>query len=71
MMNKEANITASESDDYLYTEGWFQAKGLHNDEDGAALIIYLKTVPEGKLSLVWYRPNSGYKLTGIGNKEGE
>ena len=70
MNNKQAVITPSTSKDYKSADGWFQAKGLHDKYQGAALIIYFKNVGKGKLSLVWYRQTTGLKITGVGTFEG-
>ena len=66
MSNKQAVITPSSSKDYKSANGWFQAKGLHDKYQGAALIIYLKSVGKDKLSLVWYRPTTKLTIKGVG-----
>ena len=62
-MQKKVKISASSSTDYPAGDGWLEAKDLHS----GTLSMFLKKEEEG-LKIVWYRPDTGYKVSGLGIK---
>ena len=61
--NKEADVRPSHSMKYSHKDGWVEVNNIHN----GLLTIYMR-LEENRLTLVWYRPITGFTASGIGLK---